>query len=205
VYGLGLLLHRLLYGTNPFEGSDNDSIVKDIKRRQYFKQKTASPFNILVSKETTFLMESMLDYYPENRPIVSVILDTLSIQSIPLDTEMLPFVKPKTSLLPEVLQKKYLLFRASKRQLNHYYFTEWNYLCLKVDTKEFANLIIPELKMYESENRRIDEYINKLKNCQVELSTETDSMIRVLDFEKFKHEVVILDEYSNQGNLEAYL
>lgn len=107
--------------------------------------------------------------------------------------------------MPELLQKKYIVYRASKRQLNHFYFTEQTYLCLRTDTKEFASLITPELKMYESEGRRIDGYIDKLKMCTVELSVETDSIVRVLDSERFKHEMVILSEYCNQGNLEQYL
>lgn len=74
VYALGLLLYKLLYGRNPFDGGDEDSLVKDIKRRNYNKPKSASPFGVLVSKETTFLMESMLDYYPENRPALSSVL-----------------------------------------------------------------------------------------------------------------------------------
>jgi|JI61114C2RNA_FD_contig_21_4328242_length_688_multi_3_in_0_out_0_1 hypothetical protein len=46
--------------------------------------------------------------------------------------------------------------------------------------------------MYEAEGRRIDGYIDKLKMCQVELSVETDSIARVLDCERFKHEMVLL-------------
>lgn len=170
IYTLGLLLYYMLYGMNPFEGCEVDSLVKDIRRRQYRKPKTASPFSTVVSKETTFLVESMLDYYPENRPSIASVLETFTIQSIPLEVDPLLFVKPKTSLMPEQFQKKYLVFRASKRQLSHFYFTEQTYLCLRTDTKEFATLISPDLKMYEAEGRRIDGYIDKIKMCQVELS-----------------------------------
>ena len=135
VYALGLLLYQLLYGMNPFDGGDEDSLVKEIKKRQYHKPKTSSPFGIIVSKETTFLMESMLDYYPENRPSVSSVLESMSIQSIPLEIDPLQFIKPKTSLMPELFQKKFLVFRASKRQLSHFYYNEQVYLCLRTDTK----------------------------------------------------------------------
>lgn len=123
VYNLGILLYELLYGVNPFSDCKPEDITRNIKRREYSKIKTMSPFGQVISKETMFLLDSMLDYYPENRPTVTSILETLSIQSIPLETEMIMFAKPKTSLLPELLQKKYVVFRASKRMITHPYFS----------------------------------------------------------------------------------
>lgn len=122
VYQVGLLLYEMLYGFNPFEDSRPEDLVRDIKRREYTRQNPKEQFGVVVSRETTFLMDSLLDYYPENRPSITSVLETMSIQAIPLDTDLLLFTKPKTSLLPELLQRTHLIFRATKRTIDHFYY-----------------------------------------------------------------------------------
>jgi hypothetical protein len=68
---------------------------------------------LAVSKEISFLIESMLDYYEENRPTLEQALSNACL-SFSVDTDLLSYQKPKVGLLPEPFIKKYQIYRASK-------------------------------------------------------------------------------------------
>ena len=90
---------------------------------------------IVISREAHFLLTSMLDFYPENRPSIQSILDS-TLLSFHVDTELQAYVKPKGSIIPEPFFKKYLVFRASKLvgRIDDYY-EENLYLALNIKEK----------------------------------------------------------------------
>lgn len=63
---MGLVLYEMLYGFGPFEGVDEGDLVRNVKRREYRGQDKGrmGQFGVVVSRETAFLMDSLLDYYP---------------------------------------------------------------------------------------------------------------------------------------------
>jgi serine/threonine protein kinase len=79
VFSLGVIFYRMVYGCYPFEGEDEDDLISSIKKKKLKNIPTVSPLDIWISKEAHYLLISMLDYYPENRPSIDSLLDTSSL------------------------------------------------------------------------------------------------------------------------------
>jgi serine/threonine protein kinase len=76
IYTLGVILYRMVYGVLPFGGGTDKEVLKRVKGKDFDEsyKEGHSPFGIVLSKEVTYLVESMLDYYEENRPTTEQIL-----------------------------------------------------------------------------------------------------------------------------------
>lgn len=160
IYSVGVILYRLVYGVLPFEGNTEKEVLKRVKGRDYNTsyEEGHSPFKLVVSKETHYLIESMLDYHEENRPSLEQILQN-SYMSFNVETDFPSYLKPKVNLLPEPFIKKYLLFRPSKttRSYGNYY-NESSYLALSTKDKKMVTIYCPEIRMFETEPRKVESF-----------------------------------------------
>ena len=160
VFGLGVILYKMLFGVLPFGGQTEKEVLKHIKGKDFNEQykEGHSPFGIVVSKEVTFLVESMLDYRPENRPTVEQILGN-SFLNFEVPEEQQAYTKPKVNLLPEPFIKKYLVYRPSKTlQKYDSYYQEHSYLALSTADKRMVTIYAPEVRMFEAEPRRVESF-----------------------------------------------
>ena len=58
IYGVGVMLYRLIYGVLPCEGTTEKEVLKKMKSKDYNTsyEEGHSPFKIIVSKEINFLV-----------------------------------------------------------------------------------------------------------------------------------------------------
>lgn len=135
----------MVFGVLPFGANTEKDMLKKIKSKEYDEsyQTGHSHFNLVVSKETTFLIESMLDLHEENRPTIEQILNN-SYMNFQVETELQAYIKPKVNLLPEPFIKKYLLYRPSK-MVHKYdsYYQESSYMALSTADKKMVRVYAP--------------------------------------------------------------
>lgn len=145
IYTLGVILYRMIYGVLPFKGHTEKDVLKKIKGKDYDEsyKEGHSPFGLVVSKEVTFLLESMMDYYEENRPTIDQILSN-TYMNFQVETELQAYTKPKVNILPEPFIKKYLVYRPSKLvQKYDSYYQENSYMALCTETKKMVRIYAP--------------------------------------------------------------